>query len=117
MPNLIPVRGCYVALRNSESIGQVMDVGVNGSDTASLLVKWIDAENPEWLPVTKFVSGFRRGMDVQDVPRSRVRRSLGAGKIVSAREIGREHQVLVDFPETGQQLWLGDLNRSTQHIL
>lgn len=45
-------------------------------------------------------------MDVQDVPRSRARRSLGAGKVVSAREIGREHQVLIDFAETGRQLWL-----------
>ena len=45
-------------------------------------------------------------MDVQDVPRSRTRHSLGAGKVLTAREVGREYQVLVDFPEAGKQVWL-----------
>jgi len=106
MPHLPPVRGCCVAIRTRESIGQVIDLETDDANATSVLIQWADADEPQWLPAAKLISGFRRGMDVQDVPRSRIRRSLGAGKVVTAREIGRQHQVLVDFPETGRQVWL-----------
>ena len=106
MPNLVPIRGCCVRLRGENSIGQVTRVALNGPDAPSVLIQWTDRKQPQWLDAHRLISGFKRGMDVQDVPRSRVRRSLGAGKVLSAREIGREYQVLVDFPQTGKQVWL-----------
>ncbi len=45
-------------------------------------------------------------MEVQDVPRSRYRPSLGAGIVVETRELGFREQVLVEFPESGKKEWL-----------
>lgn len=106
MFEIAPTAGCCVKLRGDETIGQVLDVQTNDSGEVSARVHWAASGQQEWIAAGKLVPGFMRGMDVQDVPRSRVRQSLGAGKVLATREIGRAHQVLVDFPEDGRQLWL-----------
>ena len=45
-------------------------------------------------------------MDVQDVPLSRTREPLGEGVVLDNRRIGERDQVLVEFPESGNRLWL-----------
>lgn len=45
-------------------------------------------------------------MEVQDLPNSRVRTSLGEGVIQRVRTIGGRDQALVDFYQLGRQVWL-----------
>jgi len=43
---------------------------------------------------------------VQHIPRSTSRHSLGTGKVLGKRKLGKRWQVLVQLHETGQSLWL-----------
>lgn len=106
MHDLVPTRGCCVTVAGREGIGQVLDVQTNDSGVFDARVQWAGDGSQAWVPVDKLSPGFTRGMDVQDVPRSRVRGTLGAGKVVVTRQIGHTYQVLVDFPEDGRQVWL-----------
>ena len=45
-------------------------------------------------------------MEVQDIPLSRTRKSLGEGVVLETRLLGRREQVLVEFPGLGQRHWL-----------
>lgn len=50
--------------------------------------------------------GFQIGMEVQDIPLSRTRKTLGEGTVIECRKIGNREQVLVDFLESGEKHWL-----------
>jgi SNF2 family DNA or RNA helicase len=45
-------------------------------------------------------------MDVQDVPRSRTRRSLGEGEVIETRTLGGREQVLLELPTIGKRVWV-----------
>lgn len=71
-----------------------------------VLVRWLKEQRQEWVCPEQLRCGFRLGMVVQDVPRSRTRRSLGEGVVLEKRSLGDRDQVLVEFPERGERLWL-----------
>jgi len=109
MPNaeLIPVVGCWVVASDGspDRRGQVM-AQVESASGVSLRVNWIVSKSQGMLPLDRARCGFGANMDVLDVPDSRVRMSLGMGRVRGVRTLGRREQVLVDFQTTGRQLWM-----------
>lgn len=107
MTNLLPILGCYVKRKGtSGAYGRVERQLTDESGRALVVVRWQGQLHPTQELVANLIPGFSRGMDVQDIPRSRTRKSLGMGTVRALRELGGQHQVLVDFPETHQQRWL-----------
>ena len=51
-------------------------------------------------------SGFRKGMSVQDIPRTHVRKTLGEGTVVTTRELAGREQVLVELHDIAQRVWM-----------
>ncbi len=101
--SLVPVVGCFVSLgaqpqryrvqAHSEYRGDLRLEIFNGAET--LHVEPASVRN-----------GFVREDVVQDVPLSRVKTSLGEGKVLGTRTLGYAEQVLVEFFESGQRVWL-----------
>lgn len=103
---LIPVEGCLVRQKGNELIrGEVINHKKN-ADIIYVSVRWLDRINLEWLTPEKLTSGFGLGSSVQDLPRSRTRKSLGIGEVVETRLIGGRCQHLIEFPEIGERVWL-----------
>nr|WP_238985542.1 helicase-related protein [Nitrosococcus halophilus] len=71
-----------------------------------ILVSWFKETLTSWHHPQELGSGFSIGMDVQDVPRSNIRPSLGEGIVLENRTLGGRDQVLVEFPASGKRLWL-----------
>ena len=106
MNEIIPISGaCVVKDSEPASLGSVLEVAIDAG-AAIAHVRWFKTQLEERLPVNRLRSGLRIGMDVQDVPYSRVRRSLGEGVVVDTRILGGREQALIDFPEAGARLWL-----------
>ncbi len=106
MNEIIPVIGCCVRKDgDKELLGRVESHGTE-SDSGSVYVIWMKSQLREMIPVARLRSGFMIGMEVQDIPYSRIRSSLGEGVVVDTRLLGHREQVLVDFPETGHRFWL-----------
>ena len=102
----IPVKGCIVRRKfMGDSIGEV--VGIKAIEIKNVIVnvRWSNGKQ-ESISVDALHSGFKIGMDVQDMPRSRTRKSLGEGTVLEIRTIGERDQVLVEFPESGQRIWV-----------
>lgn len=102
---LIPVPGSWVRLGKEEQFGRVLGFEI-GNDGPRLHVEWMKPRRRDWAPLSKLRCGFQLGMDVQDVPYSRVRRPLGEGHVVETRELGGCGQVLVEIPALGQRIWM-----------
>lgn len=102
---LIPVDGAWVRLRAAQRYGRVLGHEFR-AEGAFMKVHWADDHSREWVPLSQLTNGFRLGMDVQDVPFSRVRRPLGEGQVVETRELGGRGQVLVEFPALGRRHWM-----------
>lgn len=104
---LLPVKGCWVRRCNDESYltGVVKDK-TTADGVQKILVKWHGVDNPEWVLFSNICCGFKKGMDVSDVPVSRVRKSLGEGVTIDLRLLGGKEQVLVNFLESGKNIWL-----------
>lgn len=102
---LIPVKGAWVRDVNSDKTGTVQNHDRNEFGTR-VLVHWHRGQGSSWMPLEKISCGFKKGMDVVDVPFSRVRASLGDGVTIDLRRIGGRDQVLVDFLESGEKKWL-----------
>ena len=100
--DLVPVRGAWVRHRAREEVGRVLAVG----EGPKVEVQWNGSARREWLSPEDLRCGFQLGMHVQDVPRSRVRRTLGEGIVVETRELGGRDQVLVEFPWDANRVWL-----------
>lgn len=104
--NLLPVDGAWVAKKDDAAlIGKVIASRKNGTK-AELHVEWFRSKSNEWIDVAQTRSGIQLGMDVQDQPRSRTRKSLGEGVVVETRRIGARDQALVEFYSSGQRVWL-----------
>lgn len=107
--SMLPCVGAWVRdLTAPDSVGEVR--AIRGTDAEPIIdVHWRrhsakreqSAEHPENL-----VAGFMRGMHVEHVSVFLGRSGLGYGEVVSVRELGGHSQVLVDFWESGQRLWL-----------
>ncbi len=104
---LLPVKGAWVRLGTDKDApaGYVIELR-NFQSEAQAKVKWHRSNKSDWVPVEKLRNGFKLGMDVIDVPYSRVRQSLGEGVVVDLRNLGGRDQVLVDFLEKGDRRWL-----------
>ena len=100
-----PIPGGWVRKKDRKEYGRVQQV-VPGSSGPDLVVEWQPDRRLRRIPLADVQCGLQLGMTVQDVPYSRVRRTLGEGEIVELRELGKHEQALVDFPETGTRVWL-----------
>lgn len=59
-----------------------------------------------WMAMERARSGFLARMDVEDVPSSSARRSYGTGQVVATRALAGREQVLVEFYDGGQRVWM-----------
>ena len=102
-----PVAGSMVRIAGKDDIGMVLESPspANGESQMSV-VRWIRGMSTEALPSSKLRSGFQQGWEIQDVPHSRVRVTLGAGIVVATRCIGGRDQVLVHLYESSELRWL-----------
>jgi len=105
METLVPVKGALVRRANSDAVGVVEDAAATGG-SPRVRVRWLGGGAKQWLEADSLRSGFMLGMDVQDVPRSRTRRTLGEGTIIETRRLGGRDQVLVEFPARGERIWI-----------
>lgn len=102
---LNPVQGCLVRLDDGELIGEVVACRLDGSP-AEIEVRWSGRNGVERIDVRRLASGFMLRAIVREVPRSPTRESLGVGEIVETRRIGGRTQHLVEFPDSGERVWL-----------
>lgn len=100
---LTPIVGCFVKEGNKKGciIAHSKEKG-----TQKVRVKWVGDKREDWVDVTKLSSGFMLGMDVQEVPYSKTRKSLGEGVVIESRTIGGREQELVDYYTTGRKHWI-----------
>ncbi|MCD9506158.1 helicase-related protein [Photobacterium phosphoreum] len=99
---LMPITG--TAVKYGERWGVIKSILENTSKlTASVI--WFKGGGSN-VNLEHLTCGFQRNMEVRHNPLSYSQKSLGCGNVVSVRTIGNREQVLVDFPEKGQQLWL-----------
>ena len=71
-----------------------------------MVVLWPGTRSKEAVSGDALLPAFTAGMDVLEVPRTIARPSLGEGVVAGTRTLGREVQILVDFPRTARRLWL-----------
>ena len=105
---LLPVKGARVKMgagTHEYRKGAVV-AAVEESGNVFVSVKWQDTKQTSKENCRDLQSGFMPGMEVQDCPLSRVRKSLGEGVVLKNRCLGGRHQVLVEFPAIGKQLWM-----------
>lgn len=100
---IIPVQNCWV--KHKERTGRV-EASIKREDGIYIKVKWNGGNDTSIVSLVNLSCGFQINMDVQDVPSSRTRKSLGEGTILKIRKLGNSEQVLVDFLESGRQIWL-----------
>src|SRR5437899_12806337 len=98
---MTPVNGTWVCMKGVEGRG-VVEAQRHGEKGTELRVLWLKDQRRAWVRASALRSGFPLQIEVQDVPRSRIRKSLGEGVVVETREIGGTDQVLVEFPQTGR---------------
>lgn len=102
----IPVNGALVKLHDGEALGVVIGSREGVDSNVDIHLRWPKINREEWVDLRQVRAGFKIGMEVQDIPRSRTRKPLGEGVVVETRRIGGRDQVLVDFYRTGQKVWL-----------
>ena len=102
---LLPKKGTWVTKANGNGPGVVEEVR-RDEQYVRVCVRWLKTKETEWIDPEELHSGFMIGMHVQDIPHSRIRKSLGEGVVVELRNMGKRDQVLVDFLESGEKHWL-----------
>jgi len=104
---LLPAIDCRVRQNTNgkERFGHVLQTFVE-SESIRIKVRWTCTRDTTIEDINDLHCGFKPMVEVQDVPKSRVRKPLGEGTVLKTRNLGNREQVLVDFPNTGQQLWL-----------
>ncbi len=105
---ILPVRHSWVKqiFPNGEDRFGRVEAAIDRGDSVQVTVKWQNSNETGIVFLSELRCGFRPQMEVQDIPNSRVRKSLGEGVILKTRTLGGRDQVLVDFSQTGKQLWL-----------
>lgn len=104
---LAPVKHAWVkqVTPGGERTGRVQSA-VDGGEDIQVTVKWSKTNQVSTVALSELRSGFLPRMEVQDIPNSRTRKSLGEGVVIATRTLGDRDQVLVDFPQLGRQHWL-----------
>lgn len=99
---LTPITG--TAVKYGESWGIIESISENTGELLAT-VQWFKG-GASTVSVEHLTCGFQRNMEVRHKPLSFSQQSLGCGNVVSIRAIANREQVLVDFPNKGQQIWL-----------
>ncbi|MEA3277472.1 MAG: helicase-related protein [Pseudomonadota bacterium] len=105
---ILPVRHAWVKQMRAdgtERLGRV-ESAIDRGDRVDVTVAWHGANETSTVPLSTLRCGFRPMMEVQDIPDSRTRKTMGEGLVVKTRTLGGRDQVMVDFPQAGKQLWL-----------
>ena len=105
---MLPVHHAWVRqIRpdRSERLGRV-ESAIDRGDRVDVTVAWHGENETSTVPLSTLRCGFRPMMEVQDIPASRTRKTMGEGVVLKTRTLGGRDQVLVDFPQAGKQLWL-----------
>ncbi|HCC83180.1 MAG TPA: hypothetical protein DEQ25_18750 [Methylophaga sp.] len=87
---LLPVKNCWVkkvSRAGEDIVGRVVD-SVDRGDDIIVTVKWRKTGQISTESLSDLRSGLKLQMEVQDLPYSRVRTSLGEGVIQRLRTIG-----------------------------
>ena len=105
---VIPVvEGAFVRLKNSQD---AKDVGVvqkvSAETPARLKVYWVKRKAEVWHEEGDLTSGLMRGAEVEHRPVKATQSSPGLGIVRTTRNIAGYAQVLVEFQESNQRLWL-----------
>lgn len=101
----IPIVGCWVKKAEFDELGIVRGhVIINNN--VQCQVEWLKTRKMEEVEGNFLRCGFPLNIEVQDVPSSRTRKSLGEGVVIETRRLGHRDQVLVEFPEQGRRIWL-----------
>lgn len=107
---LLPIKNCWVKKKLSsgeEITGRVVETfDFLDKVEVKVKVKWNKSNHTTVESLDNLFCGFKAQMEVQDLPNSRVRVSLGGGVIQRVRTIGGKDQVLVDFLQEGRQVWI-----------
>jgi ERCC4-related helicase len=100
-----PVEGCWVrTLGESPRLGIVLK-SRRPNGRWEVEVHWGDG-HPTWIAIDDLACGFQQGWEVQDVPVSQTRTSLGRGRVEAVRKLAGREQVLVQVADTGRSVWL-----------
>lgn len=104
------VEGCWVTPRHNGNglSGHVLSTFIESNRTL-LRVNWIGGEAgsaPATLAANDVRSGFKVGMEVEDIPYSNIRSSMGVGAVKAVRTICGQDQCLVQLHVSGESLWL-----------
>lgn len=102
---LIPQVGTWVTTPNINEPGVVTNLIHDGYEVR-LGIQWLRSKKQGTLLPAEVECGFPLGIEVQDVPLSHTRPSLGEGLVREKRKIGGRDQVLVEFPEEGRLHWI-----------
>jgi len=105
---ILPVRHAWVKQvrpDGTERSGRVKSA-IDRGDRVDVTVAWHGMNDTSTVPLSTLRCGFRPMMEVQDLPASRTRKTMGEGVVLKTRTLGGRDQVLVDFPQAGKQLWL-----------
>jgi hypothetical protein len=109
LQSLIPTKNARVkqqTINGEDRVGHVLETTTNTDSSATAQIRWVRTGQITTEPVASLRSGLQPSVEVQDIPRSRTRKSLGEGIVISTRKIGNREQALVDFPSAGKQSWL-----------
>ena len=103
---LIPIAGCCVTHADPGRYPKTRGIVISHRDepgkVAVVQVRWGNARTEEWHPVTELRSGFRKGDEVQDIPRSNTRKPLGRGTVDGTRHLAGQTLALVHLQDTGE---------------
>jgi hypothetical protein len=101
----VPVEGCWVqTLDESPRLGIVLR-SRRPNGRWEVEVQWGDRSRT-WRSLDDIGCGFQPGWEVQDVPISQTRRSLGRGRVGEKRTLAGREQVLVQLADSGHSVWL-----------
>jgi superfamily II DNA or RNA helicase len=105
---LKPVKHSWVKhkLPNGHDRYGRVKTAIDSGDGVQVTVEWHGAFEPSTVDLSELSCGFKLMMEVQDMPNSRTRKTLGEGIVQKIRALGERDQVLVDFPHSGKQLWI-----------
>lgn len=101
---LVPNLGAWVLHVVTQERGAVVDRRLRATPP-QVLVRWWSGRT-DWTDVRQLSAGFVLGMAVQEAPSGGAQPPLGEGVVLDIRHLGQRDQVLVEFPETGDRLWL-----------
>jgi len=100
-----PVEGCWVQTRGAAPRLGIVQRCRRPNGRWEAEVHWGDGQ-PTWIAVDHLACGFQPGWEIQDVPVSQTRTSLGRGRVEAVRTLASREQVLVQIADSGRSVWL-----------